>query len=154
MSWSLGGAGVLTGLAQSSKDMPPPFSIATAFYPVCSGLQPWKANVPLLILLAGLDGIAPPAVCDTLARSVPAGPPVEVHTYPEARHSFDMSGLPAVMPSRAFAGKTPATTPRLLDRHGAGSSHGSIASWGRHGEPSPAQASVPVARGRTGSGKL
>ena len=106
MSWSLGGAGVLTGLAQSSKDMPPPFSIATAFYPVCSGLQPWKANFPLLILLAGLDGIAPPAVCDTLARSVPAGPPVEVHTYPEARHSFDMSGLPAVMPSRAFAGKT------------------------------------------------
>lgn len=106
VGWSLGGAGVLASLSQSGTGVQPPFSVAAAFYPPCSGLQPWKTHVPALLLLAGLDDIAPPAACDALARSVGVGVPIEVRTYPEARHSFDMSGLPGMMPSRAFPGRT------------------------------------------------
>ena len=106
VGWSLGGAGVLASLIGSGKDAQPPFNAAAAFYPVCRGLQPWKSNVSVLVLLAGLDDIAPPALCDELVRSVGGSFPVEVRTYPEARHSFDMSDLPATMPSRAFPGKT------------------------------------------------
>jgi dienelactone hydrolase len=81
VGWSLGGAGVLASLSQSGTGVQPPFSVAAAFYPPCSGLQPWKTHVPALLLLAGLDDIAPPA-------------------------AFDMSGLPGMMPSRAFPGRT------------------------------------------------
>jgi dienelactone hydrolase len=82
----------------------PPLDAAVAFYPLCRGLRPWRTNVPTLVLLAGLDDIAPPAYCtDLIGRS--AGR-VQVHTFPEARHSFDMSDLPPVAPSRAFARQT------------------------------------------------
>jgi dienelactone hydrolase len=106
VGWSLGGAGVLASLSQSGKDIQPPFRVAATFHPVCTALQPWKTNVPVLMLRAGLDDIAPPAACDRLARSVGFELPIEVRTYPEARHSFDVSDLPAIMPSRASAGKT------------------------------------------------
>lgn len=106
VGWSLGGAGVLASLVGSGKDPRPPFNAAAAFYPVCRGLQPWKTNVPVLVLLAELDDIAPPAPCQELVRSVGSAQPVAVRTYPEARHSFDMSDLPATMPSRAFPGRT------------------------------------------------
>lgn len=106
VGWSLGGAGVLASLSQSGTDVHPPFRVAAAFYPPCAGLQPWKTHVPALILLAGLDDIAPPAACDALARRVGVGVPLDVRTYPEARHSFDMSGLATMVPSRAFPGRT------------------------------------------------
>jgi len=106
VGWSLGGGGVLASLVGTARDPQPPFRAAAAFYPVCRGLQPWKTHVPVLVLLAGLDDIAPPAPCQELGRSVGSTYPVEVRTYPEALHSFDMSDLPAKMPSRAFPGKT------------------------------------------------
>lgn len=106
VGWSLGGGGVLASLVGSGKDPQPPFKAAAAFYPVCRGLQPWKTRVPVLVLLAGLDDIAPPAACQELVRDVGSAQPVEVRTYPEARHSFDMSDLPPMMPSRAFPGRT------------------------------------------------
>lgn len=106
VGWSFGGAGVLASLAASAPNQTPPFNAGAAFYPVCAGLQSWKANVPVLLLLAALDDIAPPAPCHTLVRSVGPAAPVVVHVYPNARHSFDVSDLPPVAPSRAFSGKT------------------------------------------------
>jgi dienelactone hydrolase len=105
IGWSWGGAGVLASLAASGQDQPP-FNAAAAFYPVCVGLRMWKANVPVLLLLGARDDIAPPAPCQELARSVGPAAPVVVHMYPNARHSFDSSNLPATAPSRAFPGKT------------------------------------------------
>jgi dienelactone hydrolase len=105
VGWSFGGGGVLASLAASAPDQAP-FNAAAAFYPVCAGLQPWKSNVPVLLLLGGQDDIAPAAPCQTLVRGAGPAAPVVVHMYPNARHSFDMSDLPPMAPSRAFAGKT------------------------------------------------
>jgi dienelactone hydrolase len=106
VGWSLGGGGVLASLVGSEKDPQPPFNAAAAFYPVCRGVRPWKTDVPVVLLLAGLDDIAPPAPCQELVRTVGSARPVEVRTFPDARHSFDMSDLPATAPSRAFPGRT------------------------------------------------
>lgn len=104
VGWSLGGAGVLTTLVGAEMDRQPPVDAAVAFYPVCRGLHPWKINVPTLVLLAGRDDIAPPALCEDLI--VRGAGRVEIRMYPEARHSFDMTDLPPPAPSRAFPGRT------------------------------------------------
>jgi dienelactone hydrolase len=106
VGWSWGGGAILASLALSGKDQPPPFNAAAAFYPVCSRLRAWKTKVPALVLLGGRDDIAPPRPCEDLVRSVGSESLVEMRLYPEARHSFDSSELPAMAPSRAFPGKT------------------------------------------------
>jgi len=53
--------------------------------------------VPLLMLLAGADDIAPPEVCEELVSLLPASARVEVHSYPGARHGFDLSEAPPVL---------------------------------------------------------
>jgi dienelactone hydrolase len=45
------------------------------------------------MLLGAADNIAPPALCDTVAKGVRAEK-LKVITYPNARHGFDMRGLP------------------------------------------------------------
>lgn len=106
VGWSWGGSAILASLARSGQEQQPVFNAAAAFYPVCDGLRAWKTRVPALILLGGRDDIAPPTSCQVLVRSVGSDSPVEVRMYPDARHSFDSSDLAAVVPSRAFPGKT------------------------------------------------
>lgn len=105
VGWSFGGAGMLASLAGSGQGAPP-FKAAAAFYPPCAGVGTWKTTVPVLLFLGGRDDIAPPGPCQDLVARVGPGRSVEVRLYPEARHSFDSSDLPATAPSRAFAGKT------------------------------------------------
>jgi dienelactone hydrolase len=91
IGWSYGGGSVLAAL----KAMPPQPSIAKAvmYYPVCRGAGPWSARVPGLMLLGGSDDVASPALCDAIAKGVPADR-LRVITYPNARHGFDLRGLP------------------------------------------------------------
>ena len=71
------------------------------YYPVCRGAGPWPARVDGLMLLGGKDDIAYPELCGVVAKGVPAGR-LRVVTYPEARHGFDMRGLPE--PARQLSG--------------------------------------------------
>jgi dienelactone hydrolase len=85
VGWSLGGSGVLASLVGAEWDRQPPLDAAVAFYPLCRGLRPLRTTVPTLLLLAGLDDIAPLAYCkDLIGRS--AGR-VQVHTFPEGFHA-------------------------------------------------------------------
>ena len=104
IGWSLGGSGVLVTLVGAEWDRQPALDAAVAFYPVCRGLQRWRSTVPTLVLLAGLDDIAPPAYCEDLVGRSPGR--IQVHTFPDARHSFDVPDLPASAPGRAFPGRT------------------------------------------------
>jgi dienelactone hydrolase len=104
IGWSLGGSGVLATLPGAEWERQPALDAAVAFYPVCRGLQRWRATIPTLVLLAGLDDIAPPASCEDLVGRSPGRN--QVLTFPDARHSFDMPDLPASAPSRAFPGRT------------------------------------------------
>jgi dienelactone hydrolase len=92
IGWSYGGGGVFAAL----KTMPPgssAFAKAVMFYPVCRGAMPWTTNTTGLILLGGLDDIAFPALCDAVVKGMPPDK-LRTITYPNARHGFDMRGLP------------------------------------------------------------
>ena len=47
----------------------------------------------VLMLLGAADDIASPALCNTVAKGMPAEK-LKVIIYPNARHGFDMRGLP------------------------------------------------------------
>jgi dienelactone hydrolase len=92
IGWSYGGGGVLATL----KALPPgspAFSKAAMYYPVCRGAAPWTTNTTGLILLGALDDIAFPALCDAVAKGM-SSDKLRTITYPNARHGFDMRGLP------------------------------------------------------------
>jgi dienelactone hydrolase len=91
IGWSFGGRGVLAAL----KDMPPgtPIAKAVMYYPLCRGAAPWATPAAGLMLLGAMDDIAYPALCDAVVKGM-SPDKVRVITYPNARHGFDMRGLP------------------------------------------------------------
>ena len=70
-----------------------PIAKAVLYYPVCRGAGPWSSMTAGLMLLGAADDIASPALCNTMAKGAPADK-LKVITYPNARHGFDMRGLP------------------------------------------------------------
>lgn len=106
IGWSLGGGSILAALVEAKSSEPLPFQAAAVFYATCRGLGPWQVKVPVLMLLGALDDATPPEHCQQLAKALPPGYPIEVHVYPNARHSFDRSDLPAVQRRRVRGGTT------------------------------------------------
>jgi dienelactone hydrolase len=96
MGWSYGGRAVLMALAAPGGA--PAFSRAVVFYPDCRGLDPWRAALPVLMLLGGDDDMTPTALCQEVARKVADPAALKVVVYPGARHAFDVPGLPPKMP--------------------------------------------------------
>ncbi len=91
IGWSYGAAGVLTALR--TMPAPPAFTKAVLYYPVCRGATPWSAAVTGLMFLGGRDDIAFPDQCNALTKGM-APERLQTIVYPEARHGFDMRGLP------------------------------------------------------------
>ena len=91
IGWSYGGGGVLATL----KTMPTPstFTKVVLYYPVCRGATPWTAAVTGLLLLGEKDDIAFPNLCNAVVNGMPPDK-LRTITYPNARHGFDMRGLP------------------------------------------------------------
>jgi dienelactone hydrolase len=93
MGWSYGGGAVLVALAEYTDEQLG-FSRAIVYYPDCRAVKAWKANLPVLMLLAGDDDVAPSKLCQEAAkRFAPAA--VKIVVYPGAQHAFDLSELPA-----------------------------------------------------------
>ena len=97
IGWSHGGAGVLAWLA-TLVDEPVGVRAAVAVYPGCGASGVWSASLPVLMILAEADDIAPPSVCNALVQSLPDSADVRVHSYAGARHGFDLTEGPAVLP--------------------------------------------------------
>lgn len=94
IGWSYGGGGVIAALGAMSPGSAA-FTKAIMYYPVCRGLRPWSVpGVAALMHLGAIDEVAPAAVCEALARGVPANA-LKVIVYPNARHAFDVRSLPA-----------------------------------------------------------
>ena len=93
IGWSFGGGGVLAAL-RSMPGNDPDFARAATYYPSCRGAVAWQANVKVLALLGGEDTVAPPSLCATAFRAVPADR-LRAITYPGALHGFDVASLPA-----------------------------------------------------------
>jgi dienelactone hydrolase len=98
LGWSRGAWGTLAALASIPDKDPEPFQAAALFYPPCQGVEPWRANVQILMLLGEQDNLTPPAFCVELIRRVANPSAVEIQTYKAARHGFDISDLPEVAP--------------------------------------------------------
>ena len=93
IGWSYGGGGVLAAL-NAMPPGPPTLAKAVAYYPDCRRAMPWSSiSVSVLMLMGAMDEVALPALCD---RAIKGAPPNSLHSvlYPNARHGFDMRGLP------------------------------------------------------------
>lgn len=92
IGWSYGGGGILAALAQASAGAAP-IAKVVLYYPVCREARGWTVPVQGLIFLAGLDDLAPAALCEAPSKETP-GNLLRVVTYPNARHAFDAHSLP------------------------------------------------------------
>jgi dienelactone hydrolase len=91
---SLGGGGVLAALGGARPGEAVLLDRAIVYYPVCVGVAPWRAPVPVLMLLGAQDGITPPDTCKALVSHVTDPAKVEVHVYPGAPHGFNHAERP------------------------------------------------------------
>lgn len=96
IGWSHGGEGVLAWLSNLDEE-PNGVVSAVAIYPGCSASKPWESSLPTLIILGEADDIALPSVCNSLIKSLPDKTNVQVKSYPDARHGFDMTEGPNVL---------------------------------------------------------
>jgi dienelactone hydrolase len=92
---SLGGGGVLATLSMTEA-RPFPLAAVAALYPLCRGVPTWERSIPVLLLLAGLDTITPPEICQELIAGVSAPTAVTIRTFPHAHHAFDAIELPVM----------------------------------------------------------
>jgi len=94
---SYGGAASLAWLANLA-DNPSGVRDVIAIYPGCRTTQNWNSSLPVLMLLGEDDDIASPDSCKALVKSLPQGINVRVKIYPNARHGFDLTEGPSVLP--------------------------------------------------------
>jgi dienelactone hydrolase len=93
IGWSYGGGGVLAAL-KAMPPGPPPFTKAVLYYPDCRRGTPWSStSVSVLMLMGAKDEVALPGLCERAVKGVPPGS-LRMVLYPDARHGFDMRGLP------------------------------------------------------------
>jgi dienelactone hydrolase len=93
IGWSYGGGGVLAAL-RAMPPGPPMLARAVMYYPDCRGETPWSgAGISALMLMGAIDDVARPALCEAVVKGAPPGA-VRSILYPDARHSFDVRGLP------------------------------------------------------------
>jgi dienelactone hydrolase len=96
IGWSMGGWGTLAWLARQDTRMNAVRS-AAGVYPNCMDIEPLTTEIPVLMLLGGGDDITPPSVCRALVGDSEARELISLHEYPNARHGFDVVGLPPVL---------------------------------------------------------
>jgi len=93
IGWSYGSGGVIAALKVMPPG-PPMLAKAVTYYPDCRRAVPWSStSVSVLMLMGAMDEVTVPALCD---RALQGAPQNSLHSvlYPNARHGFDMRGLP------------------------------------------------------------
>jgi dienelactone hydrolase len=94
IGWSYGAGGVLAALRTLPPESPPLLAKAAMYYPDCRRAMPWSStNVSGLMLMGAMDQVALPALCDPVIKAVSPNC-LRTVAYPNARHGFDMRGLP------------------------------------------------------------
>jgi dienelactone hydrolase len=93
IGWSFGGGGVLAALS-SMPSGPPLLAKAAMYYPDCRRALPWSStSVSALMLMGAMDEVALPALCNRVIKGMHPNR-LRAVLYPNARHGFDMRGLP------------------------------------------------------------
>ena len=94
LGWSYGGGAVLVALADHSSEEQRGLSRAVVFYPFCRAVRPWKVAIPVLMLFAGDDEVAPSEACRAAAQRSAAPDAVKTVVYHGALHAFDVPEIP------------------------------------------------------------
>jgi len=94
LGWSHGAMTTLMAINAAREQFAPPIAGAVVFYPGCRALlnQPFKLEIPLLMLLGEKDDWTPPTRCARLAEQTRAAQPtadLTVKVYPDSHHGFD-----------------------------------------------------------------
>ncbi len=98
LGWDYGGGIALFALSEGENRSPAPVDAVVAYYPYFESLpSPWKVDVPVLILCAAKDFMAPSSRIEDLLPQVAARDRVKFIVYPDVYHGFDNSDLPAEM---------------------------------------------------------
>jgi dienelactone hydrolase len=93
IGWSYGGDGVLAAV-KAMPAQPPLIGKVVLYYPDCRQATPWPSGgVSVMILMGGMDEVTPPTACEHALTGAPANG-LSTVTYPNARHGFDVRGLP------------------------------------------------------------
>lgn len=98
VGWSHGGSGVIAWLQTLEERAPPGVAGAVAVYPGCGSRDAWVSETPVLVVLGEADDITPPQQCDQILGRLPDSARVEVRRYADARHGFDFTEGPRVLP--------------------------------------------------------
>ena len=93
LGWSYGGGAVLVALDRYSQEQLG-LTRAIVYYPDCRSVRPWKVAMPVLMLLAGEDDVAPGKPCEAAAKKSATPDATKILWYPGAYHAFDVSELP------------------------------------------------------------
>jgi dienelactone hydrolase len=94
LGWSHGAMTTLTAINAARRHSAQPLAGAVVFYPGCRALlnQPFRLEIPLLMLLGERDDWTPPARCVQLAEQTRASQPTAdftVKVYRDSHHGFD-----------------------------------------------------------------
>lgn len=94
LGWSHGAATVLAALNSARPAFARNVAAAIVFYPGCSPFlkEPFRLQVPVLMLLGEKDDWTPPGRCTALAdraRREQPGIDLDVHLYSDSYHGFD-----------------------------------------------------------------
>ena len=93
LGWSYGGGAVLVALADYPEEQLGLFR-AIVYYPICRVVRPWRVQLPVLMLLAGDDEVAPSRTCQAAVEKSASPAVVKTVTYHGALHAFDVSEIP------------------------------------------------------------
>jgi len=89
IGWSWGGAATLLALNPPQGQTSIPLAAVVTYYPACKWAGKWDSDVPVLVLGASLDNIAPFNKCETLFNALPNRAKLTVRVYEGAHHAFD-----------------------------------------------------------------
>ena len=101
IGWSMGGSGIMTALSRVRSSGQPNIAGILAYFPACETVRPWDAEIPMLLMLAELDNLAPARFCKQVVGNVGQPDVIEVIEYADAHHCFIAEDAPVVTEPRS-----------------------------------------------------
>ncbi len=94
VAWSLGAEGAIELVNDPDSVRSTGIRLAVMYYPSIPEKTRLNNQVPLLVLTGELDDITPPARAQAFIQDRDSSAAnVELHTYPNARHGFDIASI-------------------------------------------------------------
>jgi len=94
LGWYTGAGSVLRMLSMLEERSDIQAASVSGYYTKCINVDPWTVEVPVLMLMGGIDKRAPAVFCRKLAQKS-ADMNIQIEEYADAYHWFEDSDLPS-----------------------------------------------------------